>query len=86
MNRSLLSASLVAVSLLAAGCVTVPQQTAVSPQGEQQPVANTSCTGTGSHIRRRDCRDGVETLSRKDMENRVHDAVQQRPDPLVPTN
>jgi Flp pilus assembly protein TadD len=86
MSRSLFSASLVAISLSMAGCVSAPQQTASSSQAEPQPVTNSSCAGTGSNIRRRDCREGVETLSRKEMENRLHDAVPQRPDPLVPTN
>jgi hypothetical protein len=85
MNRSSFTISLFVACVVLTGCVSAPQKATDDTKGEPQAVA-TSCTGTGSHIRRRDCRDSVDTLSRKDMENRVHDSLPQRPEPGIPTN
>lgn len=85
MNRNVFIASLGFATALFVGCASAPQETADGANSESQAVA-ASCSATGSNIRRRDCRDGVDTLSRKDIENRAHDAVPQRPERGVPTN
>jgi hypothetical protein len=68
-----------------AGCASAPEHVAAA-NNDRGVVVSGGCKTTGSHIRRRECDEALDTLTRADMSNRLHDAEPQKPDPSRPLN
>jgi hypothetical protein len=83
--RFLVFSSAVVVCIATTSCTTIPA-TEADVANTRGIVVSAGCRTTGSHIRRRECDEAVETLSRQDVENRLHDAEPQKPDPSRPLN
>jgi hypothetical protein len=67
------------------GCATT-SSTEAETQTNRIAVVAGGCKTTGSHIRKRECDDAVEVISRGEVERRLHDAEPQKPDPSRPLN
>jgi hypothetical protein len=82
-NGSVVFSIAAIAGLSAAGCASAPESIAVA-SNDRGVIVSAGCKTTGSHIRRRECNEALETLTQADVANRLHDAEPQKPDPSRP--